>query len=178
MILPILGLGAVSLVCSWALTYLMIRIAPRLGFVDKPGGRKIHANPKPLGGGVAIFLGIALPMLLGLALVNFAGDWIIHRFIAQPKMYDLVAGGQYQTPLSLGLLGAMLVMHAMGLVDDKRALGPYVKLGTQLAVTAILVIAFRMRALTALDGMGMGIWPSVVVTICWIVAITNAFNFL
>src|SRR5439155_4007557 len=38
--------------------------------------------------------------------------------------------------------------------------------------------AFRMRALTALDGMGMGIWPSVVVTICWIVAITNAFNFL
>ena len=49
----------------------MIRIAPRLGFVDKPGGRKTHANPKPLGGGVAMFIGFALPMLVGLAVVRF-----------------------------------------------------------------------------------------------------------
>ncbi len=66
---PILLLGAVSLVISWVLTYAMIRIAPRLGFVDRPGGRKIHADAKPLGGGVAIFLAFALPMLLALWVV-------------------------------------------------------------------------------------------------------------
>ena len=55
MILSILGLGAISFVISWLGTWAMIRIAPRIGFVDKPGGRKIHANPKPLGGGIAIF---------------------------------------------------------------------------------------------------------------------------
>ena len=35
----------------------MIRLAPRVGLVDKPGHRKIHAAPKPLGGGAGIFLG-------------------------------------------------------------------------------------------------------------------------
>jgi len=174
----ILALVAISFVVSWLLTFAMIRVAPRLGFVDKPGGRKIHANPKPLGGGVAIFLGIALPMLLGLVLVNFAGDSLVRRFDNRQEVYDLVAGGQYQTPLSLGLLAALLVMHAMGLFDDRKALGPGVKLFIQLAVTTILVVGFKMRALTALDAMGLGIWPSVVVTVLWIAAITNAFNFL
>ena len=41
--LPILGLLAVSFAISWVLTFDMKRLAPRLGFVDKPGGRKIHA---------------------------------------------------------------------------------------------------------------------------------------
>ena len=106
MLLPILGLGAVSLLVSWALTWGMIHAAPRFGLVDKPGGRKIHDNPKPLGGGVAIFLGIAAPMLVALAVVNFGGDWIMNRFIDRPQVYDLVAGGQYQTWLSLGLLAS------------------------------------------------------------------------
>jgi len=174
----ILALVAFSFVISWLFTFAMIRIAPRLGFVDKPGGRKIHANPKPLGGGVAIFLGIATPMTVGLLLVNLAGDWLVSRFDKRQEVYDLVAGGQYQTPLSLGLLAALLVMHAMGLFDDRKALGPYLKLFIQLAVTTILVVGFKMRALTALDHLNLGIWPSVLVTVLWITAITNAFNFL
>ena len=176
--LYILVLIAISFVISWLLTFAMIRIAPRLGFVDKPGARKIHANPKPLGGGVAIFLGIALPMLCGLIVVNFAGDWIVSRFDNRQEIFDLIAGGQHQTPLSLGLLAAMLVMHAMGLFDDRKALGPYLKLFIQLAVTTVLVVGFKMRALTTLDSIGLGIWPSVVVSVFWIAGITNAFNFL
>ena len=69
--LSILALAAVSFCISWIATLLMKRVAPLVGFVDKPGGRKIHANPKPLGGGVAIFLGFALPVLVGLAVVHF-----------------------------------------------------------------------------------------------------------
>jgi len=45
-------------------------VAPWMGFVDKPGGRKIHVNPKLLGGGVAIFWSLALPILAGLAYVH------------------------------------------------------------------------------------------------------------
>jgi len=45
-------------------------------------------------------------------------------------------------------------------------------------VTTILVVGFKMRALTALDHLNLGIWPSVLVTVLWITAITNAFNFL
>ena len=39
---------------SLIFTYLCIRILPRLGYVDKPGGRHIHKNPVPRGGGIAV----------------------------------------------------------------------------------------------------------------------------
>ncbi len=67
----------------------------------------------------------------------------------------------------------MLIMHAMGLRDDRKALGPYTKLLVQLAVATAVVVLFNMRALTAL-----GYWPSLILTVLWIVGITNAFNFL
>jgi UDP-GlcNAc:undecaprenyl-phosphate GlcNAc-1-phosphate transferase len=179
MILPILGLGAVSFVLSWVLTFLMIRIAPKLGFVDKPGGHKVHANPKPLGGGVAICWAIIVPLLVTLAYLDLAGDQIVRRYADQPYIIALVTGGQHQTPLSLGFVGAILALHAMGLIDDRKALGPFVKLIGQIVIAAILVIGFKMRVLTALDSrLHMGIWPSVVLTVLWIVGITNAFNFL
>src|SRR5215472_1583580 len=66
----ILALSVLSFVLAWAGTFLMRHLSPRIGFVDKPGGRKIHANPKPLGGGVAIFLGVTLPMLAAVALLH------------------------------------------------------------------------------------------------------------
>ncbi len=175
---PILCLFIVSFLVSLVATFCIIRIAPRVGFVDKPGHRKIHSNPKPLGGGIAIFLGIALPMLIGLAIVNLAGHRLLEFMPESEDAAALISGGQHQMPLSLGLLGAMLALHAMGLMDDRRAMGPYVKLTIQLAVTGILVIAFDLRALTALDNWGLGRWPSVIVTVLWISGITNAFNFL
>jgi len=178
MLPPLLFLGVASFVLSWLLTALMIRIAPKLGLIDKPGGRKIHDNPKPLGGGVAIFLSIAFVMLVSLAVVDFFGDRIVQSYPSYPDIYALVAGGQHQSKLTLGMIGAMLSMHAMGLIDDRKSLGPFAKLILQFAITATLVLGFQMRALTALDKVGLGIWPSVIVTVLWIVAITNAFNFL
>jgi UDP-GlcNAc:undecaprenyl-phosphate GlcNAc-1-phosphate transferase len=169
LLLPILGLAVGSFVVSWVLTLLMIQIAPRIGFVDKPGHRKIHSNPKPLGGGVAIFIAFALPMVVALLAIHLKFVPLDH------PNWDKYAGGVIQqTPLAATLLGAMLIMHIMGLIDDRKALGPYVKLIVQLAVAALIVVPFKdVRALTAL-----GKVPSMILTICWITAITNAFNFL
>jgi len=170
----ILLLPLLSFVLSWLATLFVRQIAPRLGFVDKPGGRKIHANPKPLGGGVAIFAGVALPLVAVLILLHTAA------FGEHSGRFDpaYVRGAIEKTPLALGLLAAMLGMHVLGLVDDRKALGPYSKLVVQLAVISAFVILFNVRCLTTLDGLGVGRWPSVVVTILWIGAITNAFNFL
>lgn len=163
----ILGLGAISFLIAVLATAFMKSFAPRIGFVDKPGHRKIHANPKPLGGGVAIFWGIALPMLAVLI-----GAWLIH--LPDDSPYAPYLGGvQKQTPMGLAILGALLVMHLMGLWDDRRGLGPYLKLLIQLAVVTALVIGCDLRALTAL-----GPVLSTIVTVLWIVGITNAFNFL
>jgi UDP-GlcNAc:undecaprenyl-phosphate GlcNAc-1-phosphate transferase len=182
MIVPILILAAVSFVLSWVITLAMKRFAPRLGLVDRPGTRKIHQLPIPLGGGVAIFWSLALPMLATLLAVNVAGNVIIDRFPADEDMAALVEGGQYQTPMTLGLLGGMLVLHGVGLMDDRRALGPFSKLVVQVAVATAFVIIYDVRALTALDNsrvlMGAGYAVSVFLTVFWIVAVTNAFNFL
>jgi UDP-GlcNAc:undecaprenyl-phosphate GlcNAc-1-phosphate transferase len=78
------------------------------------------------------------------------------------------------TPLALLLLGGAAAIHALGLVDDVRALGPWTKLLAELAVVALVVtLAPRVRVLTVL-----GEPYSAVCTVLWIVGLTNAFNFL
>jgi len=167
MLLPIVLLGLVSFFLSWIGTFAMKRIAPKLNFVDQPGHRKIHSNPKPLGGGIAIFLAFALPV----AAVLIAA-WLIDPSI-KPEWIAYIGGVRKESPVAWAILGALLIVHLMGIRDDRKALGPYVKLVVQLAVTAALVVFFDLRALTAIGPAG-----SIVVTILWIAGITNAFNFL
>jgi UDP-GlcNAc:undecaprenyl-phosphate GlcNAc-1-phosphate transferase len=190
--LLVLSLPLISFAISWISTLLIKRFAPRIDFVDKPGHRKIHYIPKPLGGGIAIFLAIALPLLGGIlsshlqalqSLLPNAGDESLRQ--------ALLSGAKQQTPLALGVLVAMLAMHVLGLWDDRKALGPFIKLFIQLGVTTSLVVSMEMIAATThtpslrlrvfhlLDHrLGMGSWPSIALTVLWIGGITNAFNFL
>src|SRR4051812_50166627 len=96
MIAAILGLAVGSFVISWIATFAMIRVAPRIGFVDKPGHRKIHHNPKPLGGGVAIFLGVVLPLLM----IVIGARWVGGSGEYAPYL----GGGRLKTPLALGII--------------------------------------------------------------------------
>lgn len=173
--------GGVSFVASLLLTRLIISLAPRVGFVDKPGHRKIHHNPKALGGGIAIFWTFAIGLLAG-------GFAFVHFDFFNGAFGPYREGLLQQRPLLFAFVAAMLCMHVMGLIDDKRALGPYSKLLTQLIVTTALVLfaehlaqttpSLRLRVLTALDGLTGSTLPSIALTVMWIVAITNAFNFL
>ena len=75
--------GLLSLSLCLALLYPSIIVSKRLGFVDKPNGRKRHQEPTPLVGGIVIFLAICLTnvffettswsLLGGLALVLIIG---------------------------------------------------------------------------------------------------------
>jgi UDP-GlcNAc:undecaprenyl-phosphate/decaprenyl-phosphate GlcNAc-1-phosphate transferase len=207
--LGILALVAVSFVIAAVGTRVMIWLSPRIGFVDKPGGRKIHEKPKPLGGGVAITAALLLPLVAATSFILFAKPTSIEGRHLAPfvptKVIDRLdlgslstdqwqtksatapdyskieaywSGARGQAPLLLAFAGAILVLHLMGLIDDRRALGPYLKLFIQFAVTVALVIGFNLRAMTFLDTHVGGPWLSYLVTIFWIAAITNAFNFL
>jgi UDP-GlcNAc:undecaprenyl-phosphate GlcNAc-1-phosphate transferase len=172
MILPLLALIAVAFAISWVVTFTMKRVAPRIGFVDKPGHRKIHHNPKPLGGGVGIFLGFVLPVVAIILVVSFAP--IGEVSIQGQDVTPLIDGAKQQVPMAIAIVVAALLLHAMGLRDDSKALGPYTKLLVQLGVTTALVATFpTLRILT-----NLGAVPSIIVTVLWITAITNAFNFL
>ena len=173
MILPILLLIPATFLLSCLLTAAVRHLAPRLNFVDNPGHRKIHRAPIPLGGGIAIFHTLCLPLLLVVFLVH-TGLTPPVLPLDEPTRLALEGGIRQQTPMLLAILFGALILHITGLVDDRRALGPYSKLLIQLAVAVGLVSAFpTLRLLTAL-----GPAVSITVTVLWIVAITNAMNFL
>ncbi len=96
-------------------TPIMRQVAIRLGVVDRPNTRKIHATPVPLLGGAAIYLAFVLVLAL-------YGD---RAFINEA--------------ISI-FLGAS-IMSFMGVVDDRWGLGSYVKLLGQLAAAAVLMYA-------------------------------------
>jgi UDP-GlcNAc:undecaprenyl-phosphate GlcNAc-1-phosphate transferase len=169
----ILAMSVVSFAISWLGTLLMKHLSPRIGFVDRPGERKIHANPKPLGGGVAIFWAFCIPMLIGLAVIVFGHP--PQQFEGRiPHLDQYWSGMRERAPMAAGMLLAALVMHVMGLFDDRKALGPYLKLFVQLGTVTALVLSIpELRILTT-----FGPVASAIITIVWVTAIANAFNFL
>ncbi|MGD8474244.1 MAG: MraY family glycosyltransferase [Anaerolineae bacterium] len=106
---------ASALVMAIGGTPLVRRIALRLGVTDQPNARKIHVNPIPLLGGVAIYGAFIAALLL-------FGD----RF----RINEL---------LSI-LIGASL-MSFLGVWDDRRSLSPLLKLVGQFLAASILVIS-------------------------------------
>jgi len=177
--LVILCLLAVSFSISWSITRWMKRFAVAIGFVDQPGGRKIHGNPKPLGGGIGIFWGLALPIIAGLGYVTFAGPPGFLRQAVSGPIDAYWSGARLQTHLAWGILLAGAAIHALGLWDDRKSLGPFFKLFVQLLVITALVLAANLRILTFLDhAIPGGNVISIIVTVLWIAAVTNAFNFL
>lgn len=157
---------------SALLTAVAIRVARRIGFVDRPGGHKSHRQPTPYGGGTAIFLGVCIPASLLLTVVAFVPGETISAWLGEPvRIY--AAGAQLRMQSALVILAGALVLHVMGLIDDVRPLGPNVKLAVLLAVGAGLVFVGDVRLAHF-----AGAVPSTVLTILWIVVICNAFNFL
>lgn len=152
------------------LTWLMRRWGVRLGQVDNPGHRKVHERPIPATGGVAIFAAVVGPIVVGLGLV-----WVVPAELWErvaPALVVHLEGIREMTPLALGIVAATAGLHAMGLVDDRRALGPWVKLGGQVVAAAVVVL-LGLRMLTV-----AGPIVSAAVTVLWLLTITNAMNFL
>jgi UDP-GlcNAc:undecaprenyl-phosphate/decaprenyl-phosphate GlcNAc-1-phosphate transferase len=184
MTLAILILAVVGFCLSLPSVWGLIWLGERAGKVDVPdapgsGGRKDHGRPIVNIGGVGIVVGIVVPMVM-----VFLGAW----FLPSPEegageLYKTVGahlkGMREQTGAGLWLLGSILVLHVMGLVDDRYRLSAWPKLIIQLGVGLALVLGADFRVLEFLDQMGpWGFALSVGVTVVWIVALTNAMNFL
>jgi UDP-GlcNAc:undecaprenyl-phosphate GlcNAc-1-phosphate transferase len=149
--LVIFCLIAVSFAISWLVTRWMKSFAVAIGFVDRPGGRKAHDNPKPLGGGIGIFWGLAIPVLAGLGYVTFAGPPGFLRQAVPGQIDAYWSGARMQTHLAWEILLAGAGIHVLGLWDDRKSLGPFFKLLVQLFIVAALVLAANLRILTFLD---------------------------
>ena len=157
----------VSLVISWPLMRVLIVLSHRHALLDRPGS-EAHKELKPAVpnvGGVAVIaavVGPAVAGLIGCAVLEAAGRG--------SALTTAVASVDHR---AWGLIGATLLLHAVGLLDDRRALGALPKLAAQGVAATLVIWLVGSRAMEV-----AGAPLSVALTVLWIVAITNAFNFL
>ncbi|MBU0717650.1 MAG: undecaprenyl/decaprenyl-phosphate alpha-N-acetylglucosaminyl 1-phosphate transferase, partial [Planctomycetes bacterium] len=163
---------ALSFLLSLAMTAAVRTWSRRTGFVDHPGGHKQHGSPVALGGGIALVVSIFGPILVGVVAARILDggpppEWL-------PAIIEThLAGIASKFSTVLAIAGGAVALHIVGLIDDRRALGPWPKFAVQLAVALFLAGPVGIRAVEALPA------PlSIAVTVVWIVLITNAFNFL
>ena len=135
---------AMGLILALVLTPACRALARAAGLLDRPNSRKAHNQPIPLLGGAAILGAFAFVVL--------------SRGNARRDLWGILAGAA--------------IVFLLGLVDDRRGMHPWVKLGGQ-AVAAAVVIHSGVRVTFLGDGLVGSAF-----TMLWIVGITNAFNLL
>lgn len=149
----------IALALSFFLTPFMRRIALRKGIVDRPGGRKVHKKPIPYLGGVAIYLAFISALFFASCL-------------------EKLLRSEYLVGLFLG--GTLIVI--IGLFDDIKGVRPSFKfLGQILAASILFKYGFRIEYILNPFAGGIIHFPlalSFLITLLWIVALTNAINLI
>lgn len=173
LILLVVGLLTAACVCSALLTAGAKRLAPRLGLLAYPQADRYHRKVVPLGGGIAIFATLAIFILAAAGIV---------RFLIAPGYLGTLADRLHFVPadflrrcdeLAVVLICAA-ILFAVGLWDDKRPLGPFVKLAVQCLVALLAAKAADIRAEFFIHNRVV----TSAISALWIVTIINSFNFL
>ena len=144
----------IALVASLVLAVPVRALALRVGMVDLPGPRKVHLQPIPLLGGLAIYGGV----LLG-AFSLFQGE-------ARAQIGGILAGAT--------------LIAAVGILDDRGWLHHQVKLfiGMPLAASILLLSGIHAQVFSVLVGGKLGDVLDAVLSIIWVVGITASFSIL
>jgi len=152
-----------AIVAGAILTWLVCRVAPYLGLMDYPDGkRKLHSEPKPLGGGLAIFLAVCFVMGANLWLPN---PWGLR---VQRDWWDLMV-----------LLVAASWIVILGLLDDRFRLRGRHKLAGQIIAGGVLVLGGYSFGSFNLFGMSIQLgWLGPIVAMLWFLATINSINLL
>jgi len=160
-----LGIFALALSLSFGLTRYIRNLATLRGWVSAPlSERHLHSAPLPRLGGVAIFGAFVLSLGVALAIAAYHPSL---RF-----------GSSLKTLLTILLPGCLVFL--LGLYDDLRGVGPYVKFAVQgVAAFALWLGGFRILDLPVLFGNRQFPWfVGLALTIVWVLGITNAFNLI
>ena len=144
---------AIAIGLSAASVLLLSPLAPALGLVDVPGGRKAHGRAVPLVGGIAIFVAL-------LVAAHFGG-------VSQHVAWFLLA---------------LSVVITLGFWDDVTDLSPRVKLAIQVIAAAIMIWGADVELHSVGDLVGwrpIGLWIfAVPLTVFSIVGVMNAVNMM
>ena len=144
----------IALFASLTLTVPVRALALRVGMVDRPGPRKVHLQPIPLLGGLAIYGGVVLAVL----------------FLVEGPVRAQV----------WGILTGATLIAAVGILDDRGLLHHQVKLfiGMPLAATILLLSGIRAQIFSTVIGGRTGDVLDAALTVVWVVGITASFSIL
>lgn len=141
-----------SFVTVLVVTPLVMKLAIKIGAVDKPNYRKVHSKLMPRLGGLAIFIGV-----------------IIGYFVS----------GLYNERMKGIIVGALIIV-ILGILDDKYELSAKIKFLVQIGAASIVVstgLTIDFIQVPFFDKIELG-WMAIPITILWIVGITNAINLI
>ena len=161
MLIQILGSGVIlafSFLTSLALIQPLRKIAIRYNILDHPEERKIHKEPIPYLGGVSIFVGF----MVGLLIVYKVYQWI------EPDQFFL-----------LGVSSSAIFL--LGLYDDIKGANAKIKLSVQILVASFMVLndIYVPSITNPFGGDTLELlWAGPILTVFWIVLITNSINLL
>ncbi len=158
--LPYLLVGLIAFGVAFAVTPIVCRFSARVGAIDHPSDRKVHANPTPTLGGAAMLIGICV-----------AGGVAVLLPELRPALT--------QSSAPLGIIAGAVVIFALGVVDDLHDLPAPVKLAGQVFAAGILFLAgVKMQFVLMPSGISYSLSDdvSVLVTVIWLVAMINAVN--
>ena len=137
--------------------------------IDAPGGHKSHRTPVPYLGGVAMVAAFSVAMVIGVVVrrsTQFDDGQIRITF------GNLFSQGDGLVRELAVVLGLALVFAAMGLIDDLRGLSPVLRFVVGLGLATVLV-AYGVVLQSPLPD-----WLDMVISVVWILGMTNAFNLL
>jgi len=170
-------LAALLLIGSFALSVLLTaivrKLAPRVGLLAHPTADRHHRAIIPLGGGIAIFTTLAIAMIIAV---------ITGRLFAAPNRLDWLVRVTNLNPVDffarldelVVILLCTFVLFLLGLWDDKKPLGPFLKLSIQCIVAMVAASIGEVRVELFIENKLATSFLSAI----WIVLIINAFNFL
>lgn len=151
-------------------TPLVRRMAFSVGVFDEPDNdRRVHTQPTPRLGGIAIYLGfmLALFAMLNVALSN---NFVIHHYLGTRDLAHII-----------GLLSGGTLMLGVGLWDDIMGMRPRRKLLAQFIVALIAVVLYKFTilgfTLPHVGYVALGLW-AIPFSLFWYLGMVNAINFM
>jgi len=146
---------SVSLVLVACIHSRVVKLAVKYNIVDKPGNRKLQKDPVPVLGGVAVFFGVAVGLIVASCFTDLHAMWIV--------------------------VPAMAVMLVTGLLDDLFGLSPWLRLAIEIGMVFWLVFlgGFCIDDFHGLGGIyGIPFRMALPLTVFAAVGIVNAINLI
>lgn len=158
-----------GLVTAFVVTPFSMRIAKKYGAIDVPNDRRVNKKPMPRLGGIAVIAGFFVSTIYLLISMSIEGKLVLFE----------------EDMLWLKLVGFFVGIIILGItcfIDDTKGIHSLTKLIVQI-VAALIVVACGIRIenfeIPFLNGQAeLNIVLSYIITVCWIVGVTNAINLI